>query len=42
MFFTLSRMFASLRAQGIPSLEETETPEVPPETILQKIAAVLF
>ncbi|KZP04956.1 general amino acid permease 1 [Athelia psychrophila] len=27
---------------GIPSLEETELPEVPPVTILQKIAAVLF
>ncbi|OCH96295.1 general amino acid permease 1 [Obba rivulosa] len=27
---------------GIPSLEETELPEVPPVTIPQKIAAVLF
>lgn len=27
---------------GIPSIEETELPEDPPVTILQKIAAVVF
>lgn len=27
---------------GIPSMEETETPEVPPVTFLEKVAAVLF
>lgn len=27
---------------GIPTLEETEVPEVPPTTILQKVAGVLF
>lgn len=27
---------------GIPSIEETELPEDPPATILQKIAAVVF
>ena len=27
---------------GIPTIEETEVPEVPPVTIPQKIAAVLF
>jgi len=27
---------------GIPSMEETETPEVPPTTFLEKVAAVLF
>lgn len=30
------------RLQGIPSVEETDIPEVPPITVLQKIAAVLF
>jgi len=27
---------------GVPSMEETETPEVPPVTFLEKVAAVLF
>lgn len=27
---------------GIPTMEETETPEIPPVTILQKIAAAIF
>ncbi|KAK0466840.1 general APC amino acid permease [Desarmillaria tabescens] len=27
---------------GIPSIEETEKPEVPPRTLLEKIAAILF
>lgn len=27
---------------GIPSVEETELPEVPPRTILEKIAAKVF
>ena len=27
---------------GIPTVEETEVPEVPPVTLAQKIAAVLF
>ncbi|KAF7971190.1 hypothetical protein HWV62_21868 [Athelia sp. TMB] len=27
---------------GIPSLEETELPEVPPETVMQKVADILF
>ncbi|KLO19293.1 general amino acid permease 1 [Schizopora paradoxa] len=27
---------------GIPSMEETETPEIPPRTFLEKVAAVLF
>ena len=27
---------------GIPSMEETETPEVPPKTFWEKVAAILF
>lgn len=29
-------------SQAIPSMEETEIPEVPPTTILEKIASWLF
>lgn len=39
-FVTKLILFLSL--QGIPTLEETEIPEVPPVTIPEKIAAVLF
>ncbi len=28
--------------QGIPTIEETELPEVPPTTFLEKVAAILF
>ena len=28
--------------QGIPTIEETELPEVPPRTFLEKVAAVVF
>lgn len=38
----VTKLFLFLSLQGIPTLEETEIPEVPPVTIPEKIAAVLF
>ncbi|KAG6826863.1 hypothetical protein H0H92_014121 [Tricholoma furcatifolium] len=28
--------------QGVPSLEETETPEIPPKNLLERIAGIIF
>ena len=42
MMTTSSRLTISPFLQGIPTVEETELPLIPPKNIWERIAAVLF